>query len=282
MRRMGSDMVLYGVRADGEEFPLEASISHTEVNGDGFLTVIVRDITVRLQSAAEIARANRQLRELYRQMHDVREAERIRIARELHDELAQWLTALKMDVAWLAGRLPPDETRMRDKLAQMKDIVNSTVTSVRRIATDLRPVMLDDLGLVPAIEHLLHLFSSRTGIVVGLDAAGGGGEFRDPLATGVYRMVQEALTNVARHARATEARVSIAAGDGRLVVRVRDNGVGIEDARLHSDKSFGILGIVERAHTLGGVAQIRRVADGGTLVEISLPLLEYTGAERVS
>jgi two-component system sensor kinase len=277
VRRMGGEMVLYGLRANGEEFPIEASISHAKSGGKELFTVVLRDISTRVIAAAEIERSHRQLRDLYQQMHEVREAERVRIARELHDELAQWLTALKMDVSWLAGHLPNEDNRMREKFERMKRLVDSTVLSVRRIAHDLRPAMLDDLGLVPALEHLLHEFSQRTGIVVGLDATAGEVDFREPLTTSVYRMVQEALTNVARHARATEVRVAIRVEGDELTVSTTDNGVGIGDAQQRSGKSLGILGIKERARTLGGGADIYSPGEGGTTVEIKVPVKQYRG-----
>ena len=280
-RRMGDRTVLSGLRADGEEFPLEASISQVKVAGKKVFTVILRDITERQRTAEEVERSHRQLHELYAAMHEVREAERTRIARELHDELAQWLTALKMDTSWLMGRIDPQQEPLVARLEKMKIAVDTTVAAVRRIAADLRPVMLDDLGLVPALESLLHEFSERTGIVVSLEDNAQDMEFREPLVSAVYRMVQEALTNVARHAHATAVDVGIHVDSARLLVQVRDNGRGIRPADLEARKSYGLLGIRERAHTLGGAAIIYTPESGGTAVEIDIPLGPHnSGAQR--
>ncbi|MGZ5127528.1 MAG: PAS domain S-box protein, partial [Burkholderiales bacterium] len=254
MRRMGGELVLAGLRAGGEEFPIDASISHVTVGGQKFYTVILRDITERQKAAEALSRSHEELRELYEGMHQVREAERTRIARELHDELAQWLTALKMDVSWLGARLPHNEEKLITRVQKMKDVVDSTVAAMRRIAAALRPVMLDDLGVLPAIEHLLHDLSERTGIMVTLVGSEGDADLEEPLATAVYRMVQEALTNVARHSGATSVAVEIKRANGRLSLVVRDNGRGLRPDP--NRKSFGVLGIRERARTLGGSANI--------------------------
>ncbi len=272
MRRMGENIVLAGLRNDGEEFPIDASISQVKVGGCCYYTVILRDITERQKAVLALEQSHRELRELYRVMHEVREAERIRIARELHDELAQWLTALKMDVSWIAARLPKDLPRLVEKTAKMKELVDTTVAAVRRIAADLRPVMIDDLGLMAAIESTLHEFSQRSGIRVNLVANLEGVEFRDPLATAVYRMVQEALTNVARHAEATLVEIRFSIAGDCLIVCVHDNGRGIDEAVLKKGRSYGLLGIRERSQTLGGTARIFRAPEGGTTVEIEVPL----------
>lgn len=278
-RMMGARLALFGLRSDGEEFPIDASISQISIEGRKLYTVILRDITRRKIAEDALERSYRELRELSATMNEVREAERLRIARELHDELAQWLTAIKMDVSWLSSRLPREHAHLVDKTEKMKAVVDTTVAAVRRIAADLRPVMLDDLGLVAALEHLLHDLSQRTGIIVSLEADAGELDLGEPLATSLYRMAQEALTNVARHAEATQVQLALWVEDGRLVLTVRDNGKGIDAAALGRRKSYGVLGIRERAHTLGGSARVERLATGGTLVEIVIPVTRYRGRE---
>ncbi len=277
-RQMGAQTALWGLRRNGEEFPIDASISQVNIGGKKLFTVILRDITARKAAEEALERSYHELREMSAAMHEVREAERTRIARELHDELAQWLTAIKMDVSWLSARLPQEQPQLLQRTEKMKQLVDTTVMAVRRIASDLRPLMLDDLGLTPSIEHLFHEFSERANIAVSLDLPAGEYEFHDPLATAVYRMAQEALTNVARHAEATEVQFTMTLDDaGTLRVRIRDNGIGI--APDSARKAYGILGIKERAQTLGGRAEIFSPPEGGTVVEILVPAAHYRKAE---
>ena len=280
-RVMGARLELFGLRTGGEEFPIDASISQVTVEQGKFYTVILRDVSRRKAAEEALQRSYDELREMSAVMNDVREAERTRIARELHDELAQWLTAIKMDVSWLSSRLPPAQEQLTRRTDKMKQLVDTTVAAVRRIASDLRPVMLDDLGLIPSIEQLLHEFSERTGTAVSLDVPPEGISFGDPLVTGVYRMVQEALTNVARHAEATEVEIVAKLEDGALCVSVFDNGKGLP-RQLGERKSYGILGIRERAQTLGGRAEIYSPLEGGTIVEIIIPTARFHKTESTS
>jgi signal transduction histidine kinase len=271
---MGARLDLYGLRASGEEFPIDASISQIEGSGKKLFTVIVRDVSARKAAEDALRRSHQELREMSAVMNEVREAERTRIARELHDELGQLLTAVKMDIAWLGARLQPENTALVQRSEKVKQLVDTTVAAVRRIAADLRPVMLDDLGLMPALENLLSDFSERTHIAMRLDASCGEVEFSEPMSTSVYRIVQEALTNVARHAEATEVELTVKLEADRLYLSVRDNGKGLPP-QSGEIRSFGLLGIKERAQTLGGSAQIYSPPEGGTIVAIDVPVARY-------
>ncbi|WP_446901750.1 PAS domain S-box protein [Burkholderia sp. YIM B11467] len=277
-RQMGRQRVLFGLRANGEEFPIEASISQIRDASGKLYTVMLRDITERLRAENALKRSREELRELSANLQNVREEEKTRIARELHDDLGQQLTALKMDLSVVEqqlrvpGRAQPDED-VQSHLQGMRRLIDATVASVRRIAADLRPVMLDDLGLVPAIEWLANDFTNRYGIDVERHVETGGLTFTSAGATTLFRIVQEALTNVARHADATRVALRLDVEEGFCVLRVADNGRGAAPGGpAHEDKSFGLIGIRERAHMLGGTVTIDTALARGFSITVSFPL----------
>ncbi len=272
-RQMGKQRALFGVRADGEEFPIEASISQIQDARGKLYTVMLRDITERRKAEAALQTSRNELRQLSANIQSVREEEKTRIARELHDDLGQRLTALKMDLSLLESILPADNAvPVLKRIKGMHELIDSTVMSVRRIAADLRPVMLDDLGLVSAIEWLVHDFSTRYGIAAKSTLEQRDLGFDSASATALFRMIQEALTNVARHAEATEVQVILQQEDSECVVQVRDNGKGMNSKAQCKPKSFGLLGMRERASLLGGKMTVDSVIDQGTTVIISVPM----------
>jgi two-component system sensor histidine kinase UhpB len=203
-----------------------------------------------------------------------REEEQKRIARELHDDLGQQLTAIKLDLAMLEAGLrghasPPG---LHAQAQSMRTLIDETVTSVRRIAAGLRPTVLDDLGLVPALEWLAHDFEGRYGIRVHLRLANGERNFSAAASTAVYRIVQEALTNVARHAQATEVRVETSRAGAEWRLEVADNGRGIAPGAPRSERSFGLLGIRERARQLNGTVSIDTSPGEGLCLSVTLPV----------
>jgi PAS domain S-box-containing protein len=271
-RGMDDTTVLVGLRANGEEFPIDASISQLSEGGRKLFTVILRDVTERVRVQEALRQSREDVRELSMAAHSIREQEKSRIARELHDELAQALTALKMDVSWLVDQVPSGDKEIADRLTRMQALLDSTVAATRRISADLRPLMLDDLGLVPGIEWLVQNFTQRTGIPCELAIGASDLELQDPHATAVFRILQESLTNVARHAEASLVEVVIERSDACVTLSVRDNGRGFVAGSPRKPNSYGLLGVRERAHLLGGEARIDSTPGQGTTVEVRIPI----------
>ncbi len=219
-----------------------------------------------------VADRTAELHEIATASATVREQEKTRIARELHDELGQVLTALKMDVGWLKERGPDANEEFSSKLAAMRDLIDDTVAATRRIAADLRPLMLDDLGVVPAIEWLVENFRERNGIECELVIDPPDLELGDPYSTAVFRIVQECLTNVARHAQATRVEVELRRSGDEIRLRVSDNGRGFDPAAPRRPNSFGLVGLRERAYLVSGRIAIDAAPGRGTTVKVTIPL----------
>jgi PAS domain S-box-containing protein len=271
-RRMGDVTTLWALRADGSEFPIEASISQAAQGERRYFTVILRDITLRKRYEDQLKESQQELRELSARVLEAREEEKTRIARELHDELGQLLTALKMDLSSLKENLPGEA--LRAKADEMDRLLDQTVGATRRISADLRPLMLDDLGLAEAAGWLVEDFGRRSGIASRLELSGG--EALEGLAksvsTAVYRAIQESLTNIARHAGAKSAWVTLAVQEQWILVEVEDDGRGIAPEDLAKSRSLGLKGMRERISYLGGSLDIARAARGGTRLRVRLPL----------
>lgn len=229
----------------------------------------------RLESERRLHAAFARARSLAATAERSREAERTRIAREIHDELGQALTGVKMDLAWVRSRVP-QEPLIQERFDGMADLLENAVQVGRRISSDLRPGVLDDLGLVAALQWLAREFTKRTGIAVRIDAPG---DLPVPgeRATAAFRICQEALTNVSRHAAATEVQVEVTAQERALRLAIHDNGRGFDADTARAD-SFGLLGMQERAEAWGGGVTIASAAGAGTTVTLHLPLGEGTAA----
>ncbi|MDH4173751.1 MAG: PAS domain-containing sensor histidine kinase [Betaproteobacteria bacterium] len=279
-RRMGDLSTLWALRADGEEFPIEASISQAGEPGERHFTVILRDVTQRRQNEALLQRQQQELRELSARVLEAREDEKTRIARELHDELGQLLTALKMDLAWLRERLPAAAGELAARAATMSALLDQTVASTRRISADLRPLMLDDLGLADAATWLVNDFAGRAGIPCDIDVAGDGAfaGLNGHIATAVYRALQESLTNIAKHAQAKHAWVVLRATDDEVHFEVEDDGRGMAAGDADKQRALGLKGMRERIAYLGGTLDVSRAPRGGTRVRARLPARGGGGA----
>jgi PAS domain S-box-containing protein len=270
-RAMAANMEITGVRADGTEFPIESTISQTMVDGKPQLTAVLRDITQRRRAEEDLREMNRQLRSLSASLQEVREQERTRIAMELHDDLGQQLTGLKLELSWLGGRLKEGRRATPEEVGAMRQLLDTAIASVRRIATDLRPPILDDLGFGEAVRWQTEEFAKRSGLDIVLDLQAQALVEDDLVATALFRIVQESLTNVARHAGATQVKVSLTADETDLLLTVSDNGTGIaEPAR--KGNGIGLVSMRERATALGGHFKIAGVPGAGTTIEVTLPL----------
>jgi signal transduction histidine kinase len=216
------------------------------------------------------------LRRLAAHLISIREEERAHIAREIHDELGQVLTGLKMEVTWLAKRL--SDPVLLEKTESMCGLIDSTVQTVRKIATGLRPEMLDDMGLIAAVAWQAKEFQKRTGIRCRTKLPPETTKPDHDVATTVFRIFQEILTNVARHSRATRVDIDLAIGEDKLELDVLDNGVGIQDRDVGGRKSLGLLGMQERALLFGGEVNVAGKAGEGTRVSVTIPIARKAGA----
>ncbi|MCY1266470.1 PAS domain S-box protein [compost metagenome] len=272
-RQMGRQRALYALRRDGTEFPIEASISQTAHEGTKLYTVMLRDITERARAEEALRRSREELQQLSDGILAAREEERRRIARELHDDLGQRLSALKMDMAMLGADVDEgrDTAGLLDEIGAINGVIDNTVASVRRIASDLRPALLDELGMIPAIEWLADDFANRYGLAVSVDGAEA--DVPGQTAIAMFRIVQEALSNVVRHADATTVHIQLTQSEGQLVLQVQDNGVGWDKVPSASGprKSLGLLGIRERARLLGGSFTIDSTPGKGFCLIVQIP-----------
>ena len=278
-RLMEAKLGIWGLRKDGQEFPIESTISKNEIGGQVQMTAVLRDVTDRRQAERELRDMNQQLRGLSTSLQNVREQERTRIARELHDELGQQLTGLKLELAWLMNRIKEEKPLTMDKIEGMRQGVDQAIRSVRQISSELRPVMLDDLGFGEAVSWQVSEFTKRTGIQVELHLDALEHVEHPDLATALFRIVQESLTNVMRYANASLVTIELLNDGSNLLLRICDDGVGLPEE--FASKGFGLVSMRERANSLGGkfsVANNEAIADRenklpkGTCVEVSFSL----------
>jgi PAS domain S-box-containing protein len=239
---------------------------------EGRIVVTYEDITERIAAEEELERSREALRSLSAHLQTVREEERTRIAREIHDELGQAMTALKMDLIWIKKRTPAGLRLLHAKLGQMAGLADTTIETIRRIATELRPGLLDDLGLAAAIEWQAGDFANRAGIPCETSLETDDRDLDRDLATALFRIFQETLTNIARHAAATRVAVRLERSRERIVLTVADNGRGISRRQSEDGRSFGIIGMRERAHLWGGELRILGSRGEGTTVTVDIPL----------
>lgn len=231
-----------------------------------------QDITERKRTEETLRKSYEQIRNLTSHLQTIREEERTSIAREIHDELGQALTALRMDSDWLEGRMPKDKKEMLERVTAMSRMIDMAIEMVKRISSELRPGILDDLGIGAAIEWQAQEFRNRTGIECEIRIDPEEMTLDKNLSTTIFRIFQEAITNVARHAKATKVSITLEQKENQLVLAVKDNGKGITQEHISDPRSYGLLGIRERAYVYGGEVTISGVKGEGTTVTVIIPL----------
>lgn len=272
---------IIGLRADGSEFPMESTFSKSVVDGHLQMTAVLRDASDKRKAEMELREANSQLRELSNSLTQVREQERSRISRELHDDLGQQLTGLKLSLSWLGNRIKEGRETAAQNVDDMRHQLDAAIASVRRIAAELRPRVLDDLDFAEALTWQTREFTRHSGLEVSLHLDAGEWVQCNVLATALFRIVQEALTNVVRHAQASQVRISLSRqDDGGVLLTVYDDGVGFDSTARKS--GVGLVGMRERCTAIGGIFSIQSRPGEGTQVSVSVPLAYLQSREKVA
>ena len=254
---------------DGSKKVIEFFVSIGNKN----VYVVANDISGKVKAEQELKQSHRQLRELSSYLENIREEERKHISREIHDELGQQLTLLKLDLLQMSKKLHPDEKEMIEAMKQADQLLADTMRSVRKIATQLRPSILDNLGLVSALEWQSREFEKNFGIKCVFESLLNEPQFTTKQSNALFRIYQEALTNIARHAGATQVDAVLSQEDTRFVLEIRDNGKGFRMEDMADKKTLGLKGMQERALMIDGEFQIESKPGEGTYIQISIPIL---------
>lgn len=260
----------------GEPFPVEMSLSTTTFRGEILLSAIFRDLTESQRAERALLESNRQLHELSAALENVREEERLRISREIHDELGQLLTGIRMEISWLGSRVAGKDKDLAGKLDSVKGQIDQTIAAVRRISSELRPLVLDDLGFAAAASWYVDQVAERTGLSIALTLAEAELPQGSPIATALFRVLQESLTNVTRHAQAAHVQIDLRLTDGQWTLTIQDDGCGFQ-LEEQSRSGIGLIGMRERVQILRGRLSIVTTPGFGTRIDVSVPSGEMAG-----
>jgi signal transduction histidine kinase len=259
-------------KKNGEIIKVEIITHDIFYEGHNVRLILANDIDEKIKAEERLQESYRQIRQLATHLQNIREEERTKIAREIHDELGQQLTGLKMYVSWLNKKMMPQETEIKEKFQNTMELIEDTIKSVRKISTELRPSMLDDLGLLAAMEWQSNEFEKRFGITTTFIDLTGNKPIAAKFTTGLFRIFQESLTNVARHADAKKIISSLVFDDKQLQLTITDDGKGFVVNDIGSKKTLGLFGMRERTMEMGGNYEIKSDPGLGTTVFITIPL----------
>ena len=260
-------------KKNGEIIKVEIIAHDIFYEGNNVRLILANDIDEKIKAEEKLQQSYRQIKLLANHLQNIREEERTKIAREIHDELGQQLTGLKMYVSWLNKKIIPHETEIKEKFQNTMELIEDTIKTVRKISTELRPSMLDDLGLLAAMEWQSNEFEKRSGITTTFIDFTGNKPIAAKFTTGLFRIFQESLTNVARHADAKKVVSTLAFENKQLKLTITDDGKGFVVYNIGSKKTLGLFGMRERTMEMGGNYEIKSDPGHGTTVFITIPLL---------
>lgn len=263
------------MKKNGEIISVEITTHDILHENKAVRLILANDITEKLKAEKELEQSNEILRQLTSHLQEIREEERKHIAREIHDELGQQLTVIKMDVSWIRKKTEATNSPVLDKIRDLTKILDDTVNTVRKISSRLRPSLLDDLGLVAAMEWYLNDFKQRTGIDIVFHLPKQELELPDSINTCLFRILQESLTNVARHAGATLVTVILNEDVETIKLMIKDDGKGYDVSNASGKRTLGIIGMKERAAMIGGKYNIYGKPGEGTIVSIEVPSVQF-------
>jgi len=266
-----------GLRKNGTEFPFRSAVTVMSFADGPASVAFITDITAQKDFEQRLRDTHLKLRNLAAHLLSARESERKSVAREIHDELGQHLTALKMDLSWIEKRLRSTDVGILEKARATSRLADQAIDIVHRIASDLRPVMLDDLGLPAAVEWLAGEFSRRTGIACDTRVTIHESRIAGNSATALFRIVQESLSNVGQHSRASRVSILMREAGGRFEIILEDNGIGITPEQAAAPTSFGLIGIRERVEGLSGELTVKGLKGKGTTVHVTIPVAAESG-----
>jgi PAS domain S-box-containing protein len=261
------------IKKSGEIMYMDVTSHRIEYGGRGAVLSLAKDITEQVIVENQLKETFEDLKRLNTHLQTIREEERATIAREIHDELGQRLTVLKMDASWLIKKINAEAKAERDKLTGMIALIDDTVKIIRRISSDIRPGVLDDLGLVAALEWQSNVFEKQTGIPCKFTSAFTDDAIDKNLASGIFRVYQETLTNVMRHAQATAVTTTLARDGDDVILCIHDNGQGFKPAVIKSKKTLGLVGMQQRAQMFGGNLTVDSQPGHGTSIILKVPLI---------
>jgi PAS domain S-box-containing protein len=257
---------------EGAEFPVELSIIPIEQDDEKSFCAFIKDISERKKAEERLKQSHGDMRLLASHLQNIREEERAAMAREVHDELGQQITCLKMDFSWLYKKMNVEDPQMKQKMKETTELLDHTAITIRKIATELRPSILDDFGLIEALQWHSQEFEKKSGIIIQFNSVVPDITIEKNIAVALFRIYQESLTNVARHAAATSVTASIVLKDDQLILTISDNGKGFDVTKSSNKKTLGLLGMKERSLMIGGKYEITSAPGKGTTVLVTVPL----------